>query len=83
MGKSDSLNTLLLTGMGPFALDENKTYNDLRGERARKVGGLCPKAMIAYTESPYVKRVNGHALQFYLRTDKQATLIMADPLAIG
>jgi len=29
MGESDSLNTLILTGMGLFTLDENQTYNDL------------------------------------------------------
>jgi hypothetical protein len=35
MGESDSLNTHILTGMGPFTLDKNKTYNDLWGERGK------------------------------------------------
>ncbi len=51
MGESDSLNSLILTGMGPFTLDANKTQR----ERERgKQGALCPKAMIDYKESLYM-----------------------------
>jgi hypothetical protein len=39
--------------------------------------------MIAYKESLFVKGKSACSAKLYLRRDKGATLIMADPLAIG
>jgi hypothetical protein len=52
-------------------------------EREESRGGLCPKAMIAYKESLYVKGKSACNAVKFEKGQEGATLIMAHPLAIG